>query len=389
MGWVFAGLAALALTLAFYYRGRAAAAHAERERVLRLAGEAESGFSDVVESARQTFDSLMDACGASVLVVNSQNVIQQANVTASSLFGRPVHELIGQPLFSVTLSQDLEDRIRVPADDPQYRATRLRIEGPGGRALRASIRRLPLLDEGGRGALIVLQDETKLRRLETMRQDFVANVSHELRTPLASIRAMAEALGSGAMEDPALSHEFVETIVKEADRLTRIANDLLTLSDAESRAPSKIDFDFSEFVRDVLLRLRAPADLAGLELVSEIHPGLHIVASRDQMEQVLVNLVDNAIKYTPRGGTVRVAVSPTDTGIGLFVSDTGIGIMQEHLPRIFERFYRVDKARSRESGGTGLGLAIVKHMVEAHGGTVAVESEFNRGTTFRVELPCA
>jgi two-component system phosphate regulon sensor histidine kinase PhoR len=235
--------------------------------------------------------------------------------------------------------------------------------------------------------MLVLVDVTELRRLETVRRDFVGNVSHELRTPLASIRAIAETLQDGAIADEDVAQGFLSTIVQETDRLARIAADLLILSDAESKEPEKSYFDLTELLKEVVERFKPHAAESGLSLALEAEKPLQLLASRDQVEQVVVNLVSNATKYTPSGGKVLVRAHKQDENVVLDVIDNGIGIMHEHLPRLFERFYRVDKARSRASGGTGLGLSIVKHIVESHEGEIRVASEYNRGSTFTVMLP--
>ncbi|NLI00124.1 MAG: hypothetical protein GX446_11620, partial [Chthonomonadales bacterium] len=237
------------------------------------------------------------------------------------------------------------------------------------------------------GWLIVARDVSSVRRLEALRRDFVANVSHELRTPMASIRAMAETLKDGALDDPSVADRFLGTIITEAERLTRISEDLLTLSDAESRPPERAEFSLTQLAELTIRRLEPQAQQSGITLTIQAPDDIRVWANRDQMEQVILNLVDNAVKYTPSGGTVTVSVTTENSNAVLTVTDTGIGILQEHLPRIFERFYRVDKARSRQSGGTGLGLSIVKNIVEAHGGRVEAQSEYNRGSVFRIEIP--
>ena len=235
--------------------------------------------------------------------------------------------------------------------------------------------------------LLVLRDLTELRRLERVRRDFVANVSHELRTPLTSIKAMAETLLDGARLDESVAGRFLETIMRESDRLVRLSSDLLDLSRVEARGPNKEHFDLAALAAEVVLRFTAPAQKAGVGLSDRIGGPLWVMADRDEMAQVLVNLLDNAITYTPRGGSVTVTGAETLEAVTVTVADTGMGILSHDIPRLFERFYRADKARSRASGGTGLGLSIVKHIVENHGGTVGVESEYNRGSAFTFTLP--
>ncbi|MCX5794218.1 MAG: ATP-binding protein [Elusimicrobia bacterium] len=236
----------------------------------------------------------------------------------------------------------------------------------------------------------VQKDLAALRRSETVRKDFTANVSHELRTPLAAIKAFAETLRGGAAEDPDHRMEFLEEIERNADRMTRLVDDLLTLSalDSGARPPAAESVDLMRLAAEVTATLKPLAGRKELGLRLEPFRDVPPVrGDRGQLKQVLTNLLDNAIKFTPEKGLVRVSAACAEGRVTVAVQDTGIGIPAEDLPRIFERFYRVDKARSRELGGTGLGLAIVKHIVEAHGGSVAVESRPGEGSTFRVSLP--
>lgn len=237
--------------------------------------------------------------------------------------------------------------------------------------------------------LLLLRDVTEARRAEATRRDFVANASHELRTPIASIRAAAETLLSGAVDDPAAAREFTGIVARNAERLSRLTQDLLDLSRIESRQ-LRIEVqpvDVAGIVRQVSELLSSAARGKGLALDSEVPPGTLVKADPRALEQVLVNLVENGIKYTAQGG-VTVRVERADGHWAIVVADTGPGIERHHLPRIFERFYRVDPGRSREAGGTGLGLAIVKHLVIAMGGAVDVDSGAS-GTRFLVRLPAA
>jgi signal transduction histidine kinase len=246
---------------------------------------------------------------------------------------------------------------------------------------------IPVDDEGS--VLLVVRDVTEARRLDAVRRDFVANASHELKTPAASIRAAAETLRHGALDDPPAALRFTEQLEREAMRLSRIVSDLLDLSRLESGS------DLAERVRldivaaDELERLEDMAREAGLAI--ELHTqGVPSVAGSGRDLALLVrNLIDNAVRYTPAGGRVDVSVSAEDGQVVLQVADTGMGIPQRDLSRVFERFYRVDRARSRETGGTGLGLAIVRHVAENHGGVVTVQSELSAGSTFTVRLPVA
>jgi two-component system phosphate regulon sensor histidine kinase PhoR len=248
----------------------------------------------------------------------------------------------------------------------------------------------PLAVPPHRGALVILHDITGLERLERIRRDFVANVSHELRTPLTAIRGYAETLLAGALADTDHNRRFVEIIQAHAIRLNNIASDLLTLSDLESGrrdvAPGPISVE--EAVNTALLTVEPEARIRGVRLVrGSINDGL-ITGHAIRLEQALVNLLDNAVKFNQPGGEARIDAGTTPEGrVYISVSDTGSGMPSDDLPRIFERFYRVDRARSREVGGTGLGLSIVKHVVERMDGTIKVESRLGRGSTFTILLP--
>jgi two-component system phosphate regulon sensor histidine kinase PhoR len=348
-------------------------------------------------------EALMERCGAGVLVLDPERAILRANETASRLFGLPSEALVGQivapPFFPDEMGALVETALagrssetrQIPLRSPQMGVAIVSVSSVAGER-----RKRPRL-------LVIIQDVTELRRLETVRRDFVANVSHEMRTPLASIRAMAETLQDGGLHDAVVADSFLGTIVTEVERLARITSDLLILSDAESRVPEKAHFSLSVLLENAIRRFRSQANKAHVALTADVPASLDIQANIDQIEQVIVNLIDNAIKYTPAGGSVRVSARPLaregaasaaasgrppqNGGVTVEVADTGIGIAPKHLPRLFERFYRVDKARSRQSGGTGLGLAIVKHIVEAHGGRITVHSEPKRGSTFAVTLP--
>lgn len=240
------------------------------------------------------------------------------------------------------------------------------------------------------GAVVLLHDVSDWRRLERMRSEFVANVSHELRTPITAVRGFSETLLDGAMNDPAITKQFLQIILDESTRLTRLINELLELSKIES---GHVQFqhepvDLIALVERTAKRYNHQAEQAGLTIRTELPAeAVEMEGDGDRVQQVLINLIGNAITYTPTGGSVTVGVEDRGDEVMLRVSDTGIGIPEEDLPRLFERFYRVDKARARRSGGTGLGLAIVKHIVEVHQGRVEVVSKVGQGSCFRVYLP--
>jgi two-component system phosphate regulon sensor histidine kinase PhoR len=238
------------------------------------------------------------------------------------------------------------------------------------------------------GALAIFHDVTELERLERVRKDFVANVSHELRTPLAAIHGYAETLLAGALEDQDNKRKFVEVILAQAGRLTNIASDLLTLSELErgkTVPPQKVPIRAA--LESALRTVETNATARGVRLIRGTIDDVKIMTHELRLEQVFVNLLDNAVKFNRPQGEVRVEVQSVDRNACVTIADTGIGIPSEDLPRIFERFYRVDKARSRDMGGTGLGLSIVKHAVEQMGGTVTVASRLGEGTKFTVTIP--
>ena len=314
--------------------------------------------------------------------------IRFSNQTARQLLGEiPAEELARQPLWELARQPGLRQVIDRARRISQGQATDLSIFTPTERLVR-----LYVVPQGGAadGAIVVLRDMTALRRLERVRQDFVANVSHELRTPLTSLRGFIETLLNGAVDDASYNRQFLRLMEGDVNRLVRLTDDLLELSRAESLGHPKI----LQAV-DVLESVQRALDTLGPQIKSKrLHVSLdHFGAlppatgDPDQLHQVFWNLLDNAVKYNVEGGSLTVRLRYHKAWLYVDVADSGIGMRAEELPRIFERFYRIDKARSRELGGTGLGLAIVKHIVEAHEGRIEVESQPGVGSTFRVILP--
>jgi two-component system, OmpR family, phosphate regulon sensor histidine kinase PhoR len=294
--------------------------------------------------------------------------------------GLPVLELVRDPALLELLSRTL--RTGAPVKD------RLQLPVAEGHAY--EVQTTPLSGPSGWGALALLHDITDLERLERVRKDFVANVSHELRTPLTAIRASAETLLDGALEDTENRRRFLDIIRAHSIRLSNITSDLLTLSEIEARKnsvePERVPLRAA--LDAALHTVEAEARLRGVKVLAENLQDVEVPGERLRLEQALVNLLDNAIKFNRPGGEVRVTTARTaDARVRISIADTGIGIPSAGLMRIFERFYRVDKARSREMGGTGLGLSIVKHVVERMNGTVSVESALGKGSTFTVLLP--
>ncbi len=250
----------------------------------------------------------------------------------------------------------------------------------------------PLELRSGRGAIAILHDVTDLERLERVRRDFVANVSHELRTPLAAIQGYAETLLDGGLEDQEHNRRFIEIIKAHSVRLNNIAADLLALSELESGdpAPAPERVSVQDAVEAAIAAVESEAVLRKVQVHRTLPPGEYVSGRKMRVEQVLVNLLDNAVKFNRPGGEVWIEAARLEGGkVRISVADSGIGIPSEDLPRIFERFYRVDRARSRAAGGTGLGLSIVKHAVERMGGSITAESQLGKGSKFTVTLPAA
>jgi two-component system phosphate regulon sensor histidine kinase PhoR len=262
---------------------------------------------------------------------------------------------------------------------------------PGIKPRRLLIHATALAGEAG-GVLAVFVDVTDLRRLESLRRDFVANVSHELRTPVTAVRSAAETLRDSALKDPdpKAAERFADIIIRNSERLQNLIEDLLELSRLESNEfkLKREKIDLVVVASLVMALFRERAERKGIQLVTDIaQANVGLETDQRALEQVLSNLVDNAVKYCPQGSSVKLRATNGDGGVRLAVEDNGPGISEAHLPRLFERFYRVDAGRSRDVGGTGLGLSIVKHMVEAMGGDIAVRSAVGKGSTFEVRLP--
>ena len=300
----------------------------------------------------------------------------------------------GRPLLELTRDPALAEIPRELGAARDAVSRDVTLAGGDGPTLQVNAARLHGADGAPFGFVLVLHDVSELRRLEVIRRDFVANVSHELRTPLTAIKGYAETLLGPAGDDRETARRFLAVIDRHSERLGRLIDDLLTLSDLElGRTPLRLAaVSVGPVVDDVLQILAARIAAGGVEVSAHVAPGTPPVhADGDRLRQVLINLVDNAIKYTPPGGavSVRAAAAESPGTVEIVVEDTGVGIPTQDLPRLTERFFRVDKARSRELGGTGLGLAIVKHIVQAHGGQLAITSAVGQGTTVRVVLPGA
>jgi len=361
------------------------------ESMNRMAAELDDKLRTLTRE-RNRREAVLESMVEGVLAVDPQGRVIAVNTAVARLLGVAADDVVGASIEEVVRNPELQGVVRAVLEGEQPVEADLTVEvGAEERYLQAHGSLLQAEDGAVAGAVIVVNDVTRLRRLEAVRRDFVANVSHELKTPVTSIKGFAETLADGAIDDPATARRFLRIIAGQADRLNAIVEDLLSLSSLE-RAGDGRDVVVQETrLADVLTvaaevcGIKAEAKRITIEvecpddLVAEIDPPL--------VEQAMVNLLDNAIKYSPEGTTVTVSVTQTTHETVIAVSDEGVGIAREHLPRLFERFYRVDKARSRDLGGTGLGLSIVKHIAQVHGGTVSVESVVGRGSTFRLHLP--
>jgi two-component system, OmpR family, phosphate regulon sensor histidine kinase PhoR len=335
---------------------------------------------------------LFDRMIEGVLVLDSNGVIRLSNRAAIDLFNYNT-SAVGKTLIEVVRNHEISavvSRLKLVSEVLGYD---LRLEGSvTSRFLQ--INALALRDREGNydGAILVFHDLTRMRELEVVRQEFVGNVSHELRTPLSLVKSAVETLIDGAKDDPKTLIRFLDIIERNANRLALLIDDLLLLSTLDS---GRLQLELQAVglfgsVKDISDDLAANAHKRGARIVNAIDEKLFAKADPNRLRQVLSNLIDNAIKYGKEEGVVEISASINDTGlIEVRIKDDGPGIPVEAQPRIFERFFRVDKARSRDQGGTGLGLAIVKHVIQAHGGDVKVESELGRGSTFIFTLPKA
>ena len=364
--------------------GRVAAA------IDKTASQVERSFAAVQSSQRQ-LETLLNSMQDAVIAVSSDGLVQWANQPMDRLV--PQHARVNSPVVETIRDPDFLAAVKAATTTRQVKTTRA-TSIVAGRAFDVTAAPLP---DGG--AVAVLRDLTETERVEKTRRDFIANVSHELRTPLTSIQGYSETLLDLSSDNSGHNREFLEIIRKNAARMARLTEDLLTLARVES-GETRFDTEAVppvELLRDAEESFREIARGQEVELtLVEVHGDKSSVeslppvrADREAIHQVFSNLIDNAMKYGRSGGRIVLGARLARRGVEFFVQDFGAGIASEHLPRLFERFYRVDKARSRESGGTGLGLAIAKHIMLAHRGSIRAESELTRGSTFLFTLPTA
>ncbi len=367
--------------------GRVAAA------IDKTAGQVERSFAAVRSSQRQ-LETLLNSMQDAVIAVSSDGLVQWANQPMDRLI--PQHARLNAPVVETIRDPDFLAAVKSATKSKKVSTTRATSIVPG-RAFDVTAAPLP---DGG--AVAVLRDLTETERVEKTRRDFIANVSHELRTPLTSIQGYSETLLDLTADNSGSNREFLEIIRKNAARMSRLTEDLLTLArvesgetrfDTEAVPPVELLHDAEESFREIARTQGVDLHIVENNGAGNVESLPSVRADREAIHQVFSNLIDNAMKYGRSGSRVVLGARPAKRGIQFgvefYVQDFGAGIASEHLPRLFERFYRVDKARSRESGGTGLGLAIAKHIMLAHGGSIRAESELSHGSTFLFTLPTA
>lgn len=344
---------------------------------------------NLLESERDKFKAVLDNVNAAVMLFSANGKAELINSVAGSLLGVEAEYAVGRTITEINPSIGL-DRVYELASSGENVDMEVGIFTPENRILQV-IAGPVITDKGGfRGTIVILNDITATRHLETVRKDFVANVSHELRTPVANLRAVTDALMTGGIEDRERAIAFLENIDRESSRLMRIIEDLLVLSRMERDRVSMVNepVAINELLGEVVAEESDHAKLFDVEIIfNEARADAVVRGDSRLLKTALVNLVANAIKYNRPGGRVIIDIDPHDDYVEVSVKDTGVGIPANDIERIFERFYRVDRARSRETGGTGLGLSIVKHAAELHGGMITVESTEGEGSHFLLVIP--
>ena len=325
-----------------------------------------------------------------LVLIDEKGYIHVVNRKFISMFGKKPSDYIGRLYYDVLENEQIHHTVQETFLYEKHVKHLFSLEGKKEKVY-LQIVGAPIFNERNmlRGAVLVIYDITDFKKIETMRKDFVANVSHELKTPITSIKGFAETLLDGAAEDEEVRNQFLHIIYEESKRIEYLIEDLLIISKLEKDEEeiNEVDIEVDYMLDDILPVMQQQAEKKRIDIKVDIQPNLTLQADEEKIKQVLFNLIANELSYTPDEGTDSVNIAEEDENITFSVQDTGIGISEEALPRIFERFYRVDKDRSRDTGGTGLGLAIVKHIVEAHNGKIDVDSELDKGTTFKVYIP--
>lgn len=326
-----------------------------------------------------------------LVLIDGKGYIHLVNRKFISMFGKTAQDYIGYLYYDVLEDEQIQQTVQKTFLQEERVKELSSIKSDDELTMYYEVIGAPIFNERNvfKGAVLVIYDITEFKQLEVMRKDFVANVSHELKTPVTSIRGFAETLLNGAQEDIEVRNDFLKIIFKESKRIQLLIEDLLILSKIEKDEPhlSLNRIEIGPLFDELQPVFNQQAEQASIRLEMQIEEHIVIEADEDKVRQIILNLFTNAINYTPAGGKVTIIVKEVASDLLFQIRDTGIGIKKENLPRIFERFYRIDKDRSRKTGGTGLGLAIVKHIVEAHRGKINVESEIGKGTEFSIFLP--
>ncbi len=369
-------------------------AHTERTRLLESAASEAAAKDKATQAERdaaayeeRVLAAALEGIADGVWITDASGAVVRHNAALRRLLGAGQDVVGKRPLFLVRKGE-LHEAVLRACEAGTSSVVEVVMEGPRPRVLEVQV---APLGGGLPGSAAVFRDVTELKRLERVRQDFVANVSHELRTPIAAILGYAETLQSGALADTVHGPQMVDIIHRQSERLSELVSDLLELSrlDAKERPLSVAAVAVSEVVARAAEAVEPRATAKHISITHHVAPALAARADAKALEQVLVNLLDNAVKYTPEGGSVELTARQEAMRVEVSVRDTGLGIEAKHLPRLFERFYRVDRGRSRDMGGTGLGLSIVRHLVSAMGGDVRVQSQLGLGSTFTVTLSAA
>jgi len=344
---------------------------------------------DQLAQERDKMETILTTMADGIVVTDRSGAIILFNRASERLFGLGAKQILGRKIESLASIPNVPEMVRQTLNGGKPMKRELTTAVPAERIV--NVYAAPIRDQKSAiaGSVAVLQDVTEIRRQAEIRKDFVANVSHELRTPVASIRAVVGALQSGAREDAPAAERFLESLDAETERLSLLLTDLLNLSELESgkQGPRRTVVWMEEIAEQAVSELAEKARKCGVSVSVAVPPDICAFVDKRQVLQVLRNLIDNAVKYTGEGGLVEITGQETEGEINITVRDTGVGIPPADLDRIFERFYRVDKARSRQLGGTGLGLSIVRDIVGAHGGRVAVESKVGEGSAFTIIVP--
>lgn len=353
-----------------------------------VAGKVRENYRQLIRQ-RDRLDSVLDNINAGVIVVSRDLKIELINPAAEKILGTNEEFALGRTFTEIHHTPIIDRAIEKSRRGASVNKE-VKISLPRRRSLRVLASPIRSKDDKITGVICVIEDITARRRLERIRRDFVANVSHELRTPVSNMRAVVDALLVGAAEDPAVVGRFLTDLDRESKRLADIIEDLLVLSRMESEGAGVVaePFPVAEMIGEAMAEKSELAEKNQVELaLTDGGAGMSVKGDRNLIKTAVVNLLDNAIKYNRPGGRVELSVEHGEDSVTISVADTGIGIPRSEQKKIFERFYRVDKARSRETGGTGLGLSIVKHAAEFHGGSVTVTSTEGHGSTFSLILP--